>query len=118
MAETVTFTIDEAKDLALQALTNCGTAEDNAEALIGGILGAELDGISSHGFMYLPIYCEHVKCGKIDGNASPTVPLALVGLVKIGNPSAERSLTSSRKAWPPRPPKTRSLFFCAAASMR
>lgn len=73
MAETVTFNLDEARDLAMRALTRCGTSEDNAEALIGGILGAELDGISSHGFMYLPIYCEHVKCGKVDGNASPTV---------------------------------------------
>ncbi len=73
MADTVTFNVDEAHELAMKALTNCGTSEANAEALIGGILGAELDGISSHGFMYLPIYCEHVKCGKIDGQAIPEV---------------------------------------------
>ena len=34
MADTVTFNIDEAHALAMKALTNCGTSEDNAEALM------------------------------------------------------------------------------------
>lgn len=88
MAETVTFNLDEAFQLALDALTASGTSEENAESLIAGILGAELDGISSHGFMYLPIYCEHVKCGKIDGKASPSVreisPSAFLADAKSG----------------------------------
>ncbi|MDX1738229.1 MAG: Ldh family oxidoreductase, partial [Alphaproteobacteria bacterium] len=34
---------------------------------------AELDGTRSHGLMYIPIYCEHVKCGKVIGDAVPEV---------------------------------------------
>ncbi len=73
MTDTITFSVDEARDLAMKTLMACDTSQANAAALTQGILGAELDGISSHGFMYLPIYCEHVKCGKIDGNATPTL---------------------------------------------
>ncbi len=73
MSDQVHFSVDEGRELAMKTLIACGTSEANAAALTQGILGAELDGISSHGFMYLPIYCEHVKCGKIDGNAEPDV---------------------------------------------
>ena len=71
MSDKVHFSVDEGRELAMKTLIACGTSEANAAALTEGIIGAELDGISSHGFMYLPIYCEHVKCGKIDGNAKP-----------------------------------------------
>jgi (2R)-3-sulfolactate dehydrogenase (NADP+) len=40
-------------------------------ALANGIIQAEIDGIKSHGFHYLPIYCLHLSCKKVRGNASP-----------------------------------------------
>ncbi|MEM7428760.1 MAG: Ldh family oxidoreductase, partial [Pseudomonadota bacterium] len=73
MSDKVHFSVEEGRELAIKALTACGTSGANAAALTEGIIGAELDGISSHGFMYLPIYCEHAKCGKIDGQAQPEV---------------------------------------------
>ena len=39
--------------------------------IIEGILDAEFSGIKSHGFHYLPTYCNHLKIGKIKGKASP-----------------------------------------------
>jgi (2R)-3-sulfolactate dehydrogenase (NADP+) len=71
MGDSITMTIDEAEGFAMSALTACGTSEANARALTAGILGAELDGIRSHGFNYLPIYCEHLLCGKVKGEALP-----------------------------------------------
>jgi len=71
MSETTTLSVDDADALAMRALTASGTSAHNARKLVDGIIGAELDGISSHGLMYVPIYCEHVGCGKIDGAAEP-----------------------------------------------
>jgi (2R)-3-sulfolactate dehydrogenase (NADP+) len=71
MTDTITLSLDEADALVIRALTASGTSTDNARKLADGVMGAELDGIPSHGLMYVPIYCEHAKCGKIDGNATP-----------------------------------------------
>lgn len=73
MPDDVNLSLAEAEALAVAALTACGTSESNARALTAGILGAELDGIPSHGFRYLPIYCEHVLCGKVSGAAEPQI---------------------------------------------
>jgi (2R)-3-sulfolactate dehydrogenase (NADP+) len=59
-----------------------------AEALAAGIAAAERDGIKSHGLMYLPVYCEHLTCGKVLGGAEPkleqTAPSALVADARSG----------------------------------
>ena len=88
MSDTVTLTLEEADALVMQALTASGTSQSNARKLADGVMGAELDGISSHGLMYVPIYCEHAKCGKIDGQAEPTLeklsPSAFLADAKSG----------------------------------
>ncbi len=33
----------------------------------------EADGVTSHGLAYIPICCEHVRCGKVDGRAQPVL---------------------------------------------
>ena len=33
----------------------------------------KIKGIKSHGFHYLPIYCLHLKCGKVKGSALPVL---------------------------------------------
>src|SRR4029078_10654046 len=38
-----------------------------------GIRDAEADGIRTVGLSYRPTYCDHVACGKVMGNAVPTV---------------------------------------------
>ena len=61
----------EALDLALNTLLKNGATKENALPLAFGIIDAENQGIKSHGFHYLPIYCLHLKCGKVKGSAAP-----------------------------------------------
>ena len=60
-------------DLAQAALERAGTRGPSAASLARAVAAAEMDGIRSHGLVYVPIYCEHVQCGKVDGNAIPDV---------------------------------------------
>ena len=63
------FSLSQAHDLAKEKLQKSGCTNENCQGIIDGILDAELSGIKSHGFHYLPIYCNHLKIGKIKGNA-------------------------------------------------
>jgi len=69
----VQLSLREVQDLALQALLACGTAKSNAESVAASVAASEADGIHSHGLARLPTYCEHARCGKIDGQAQPSV---------------------------------------------
>ena len=70
---TRTLTLAEIEDISLRALVAAGTLEENAVALARATAMTEADGIASHGLAYIPIYCEHVQCGKVDGKARPTL---------------------------------------------
>lgn len=67
------MSIAEIETLATEALAKHGASEAQARALAAGIAGAERDGIRSHGLMYLPVYCEHLTCGKVIGAAAPVL---------------------------------------------
>ncbi|MCB1883246.1 MAG: Ldh family oxidoreductase [Geminicoccaceae bacterium] len=71
------------EDLARKALEAAGTDPDNAAPLARAVAQAERDGIPSHGLAYVPVYCEHVRCGKVDGRAEPTVGRPRPGLVRV-----------------------------------
>ena len=71
MTDAPTLTLDEIEDLAFRALVAAGTSEANARPLADATAATEADGIASHGLAYIPIYCEHVRCGKVDGQATP-----------------------------------------------
>lgn len=71
--DTVTLTIDEVEALTQAVLVASNTSETNARSVTRSVVASELDGIHSHGLARLPTYCEHAKCGKIDGHAMPTV---------------------------------------------
>jgi len=73
MIETRTLTLAEIEDLALSALMAAGTSEKNARPLAVATAATEADGVASHGLAYIPIYCEHVGCGKVDGQAAPVL---------------------------------------------
>ena len=64
------FKKSAAYNLAKEKLIKSGCSEDNTYGIIDGILDAEFSGIKSHGFHYLPIYCNHLKIGKIKGKAN------------------------------------------------
>lgn len=65
------LTLAEIEEIAFQALVAAGTSEANARPLAIATAATEADGVASHGLAYIPIYCEHVACGKVDGTASP-----------------------------------------------
>ena len=74
------YSYSTAYDLAQEKLLKSGNSLENCKGSIEGIMDAELSGIKSHGFHYLPIYCNHLKIGKIKGAAKPS-------LEKISNSS-------------------------------
>ena len=61
----------ESLELAASTLQKNGASKENALPLALGIIDAENQGIKSHGFHYLPIYCLHLKCNKVKGSANP-----------------------------------------------
>ncbi|MEM6656493.1 MAG: Ldh family oxidoreductase [Pseudomonadota bacterium] len=73
MTQTKTLTLDEIQDIALRALLAAGTTEANARPLAIATAATEADGVASHGLAYIPIYCEHVVCGKVNGAAQPVL---------------------------------------------
>ena len=65
------FTLDQIFDLTLTALQGAGANAAQAGGIAAATVRAEQDGIRSHGLMYVPIYGEHVRCGKVRGDAVP-----------------------------------------------
>ena len=81
MIETETLTTAEIEALALAALTRCGASEAQARPLARATAETEADGVASHGLAYIPVYCEHLRCSKVDGTAEPTVTRPKPGLL-------------------------------------
>jgi (2R)-3-sulfolactate dehydrogenase (NADP+) len=73
----------EIEDLARRALIAAGASAGNAWSLAAGIAAAERDGIASHGLAYLPTYCEHLRCDKVDGTAIPELQRVKPGLLTV-----------------------------------
>ena len=88
-----------AKNLASEKLLKSGCSLKNSEGIIDGIIDAEYCGIKSHGFHYLPIYCNHLKIGKIKGKASPTFEQISSSSIKVDADNGFAS-TSHEKALP------------------
>jgi len=72
-ADSVTLSLDEVEALARDALAANGTSAANALPVARSIRAAEAAGIRSHGLARLATYCEHVRCGKVDGQAVPSL---------------------------------------------
>lgn len=67
------LTLDQVYQLAFDTLKNAGASDAAADAVAKSTRSAERDGISSHGLMYIPIYAEHLRCGKVSTTAEPQV---------------------------------------------
>lgn len=77
----VTLTLDEVEALTREALRASNVAPVNEASVTRSVVASEADGIHSHGLARLPTYCEHARCGKIDGHATPSVErIASAGL--------------------------------------
>ncbi|MGK7869733.1 Ldh family oxidoreductase [Falsiroseomonas sp. E2-1-a20] len=79
----VSMTLEEVADLTRRALAASGVAVANLGPLVASVVAAEADGIHSHGLARLPTYCEHARCGKIDGAATPVLDQPRPGLVRV-----------------------------------
>lgn len=73
MIKTKTLSLQEIEDISFRALVSAGTSQENARPLAIATAATEADGVASHGLAYIPIYCEHVGCGKVDGRAKPVL---------------------------------------------
>ncbi|WP_114963853.1 Ldh family oxidoreductase [Tritonibacter mobilis] len=71
MTATETLSLGAIEDLAFRALVKAGTSPQNARPLAVATAMTEADGVASHGLAYIPIYAQHVVCGKVDGTAIP-----------------------------------------------
>lgn len=81
--ETLRLSLEEIETLALDRLVGAGALPSNAAPLARAIMQAERDGIASHGLMYLPVYVEHLGCGKVDGTAIPAVETVRPGMIRV-----------------------------------
>jgi (2R)-3-sulfolactate dehydrogenase (NADP+) len=80
---TQTLTLDQIESLAHATLLAAGASPAQAAPLAAAIAAAERDGIASHGLAYLPTYCEHLRCGKVDGKAVPDVAQTRPALLTV-----------------------------------
>ena len=97
-----TLTLDDVEALARQTLETAGASPVNAASVARSTLAAERDGIRSHGLMYVPIYAEHVRCGKVVGDAVPEVSAPKPGAVRVDAQSgfAHPAIDAGFDAWP------------------
>lgn len=77
------LTVGQARKLIMGALTGAGTLPRNATYFTEAILDTELSGLEGHGFYWLQYYCEHVRTGKVDGKAKPTVKMMSPTAIRV-----------------------------------
>ena len=68
-----TLSLAEVEALSHRMLLASGASELQAGATARSIRDAEAEGIRVVGLSYLPTYCDHVACGKVLGDAVPSV---------------------------------------------
>lgn len=77
------LTLDEVEALAFSSLHTAGALDVAARSMARSIRAAERDGIRSHGLMYLPVYIEHLQCGKVLHAARPLVSHPRPGAILV-----------------------------------
>lgn len=83
MIETKNLSLSEIEEISMDALVAAGTSKANARPLAIATAATEADGVASHGLAYIPIYCEHVQCGKVDGKAVPVLEQPRPGVITV-----------------------------------
>jgi (2R)-3-sulfolactate dehydrogenase (NADP+) len=67
------MSLDDVYDLSFRILVASGSTPDNAAPVAACMRDAEAQGMRTHGFEYIPYFCEHLRNGKINGKAVPSV---------------------------------------------
>ena len=74
---------DEIETLALRALLASRVNPPNAAHVARSIASAERDGQTTVGLAYLPTYCDHAACGKVDGFATPVLETLAPAAIRV-----------------------------------
>ncbi len=77
------LTLAQVEQLAARTLVGAGASDMQAASVARSTRLAERDGIRSHGLMYVPIYAEHLRCGKVLGQAVAQVTQPRAGVVQV-----------------------------------
>ena len=94
MSETENLSLAAIEALSFDALRRAGASEAQARPLARDTAVTEAMGVASHGLAYIPIYAEHLRCGKVLGDAVPTVetPRPAAVVVSAGNGFAHAAI--------------------------
>lgn len=77
------FSADELRTLAVRALRNAGAADAMAATTAAALVDAELQGLASHGLSRIPQYTTHLRNGRADGAALPSIAGGRGGAVLV-----------------------------------
>lgn len=77
------LSLEAAHALAVRTLVRCGTGRDAAESTARALVGAEADGLRTHGLMRLIAYGAQVRTGKVAGEAVVGVERPRPGLLAV-----------------------------------
>src|SRR5690349_403336 len=77
------LSLAEIYDLSLSALCGSGASPAQAAPTADSVREAEAEGIRNVGLGYLPIYCEHLRCGKVKGRAEPVLTEVTPALLRV-----------------------------------
>lgn len=77
------FTADALRTMAVRALRNAGAGDAMAATTAAALVDAELQGLASHGLARIPQYATHLRNGRADGAALPSIARGKGGAVLV-----------------------------------
>ncbi|MEQ9259823.1 MAG: Ldh family oxidoreductase [Roseovarius sp.] len=77
------LSLDEIEEIAFRALLAAGASAAQARPVARSIRAAEAEGTRSIGLGYLPFYCQHLRVGKIAGDAVPLLSQPAPALLRV-----------------------------------
>ncbi|MBL0373760.1 Ldh family oxidoreductase [Rhizobium sp. KVB221] len=83
MHDELTMSFEEIVALGEKALLASKVSPKNAKSVAQSIAAAERDGQKIVGLSYLPVYCDHAACGKVDGFAEPKLEQRTPSLIAV-----------------------------------
>ena len=91
-ASVVHMSLEEVRELCVTALTMAGLNLSSASVVASVMVAAEQDGCGAHGLARIPMYCEALRKGEVDGNARPEHELIFME-------SMEQDVDGSEEGW-------------------
>lgn len=79
----VRLSLQEVLDLSRRALIGSGANDRHSSVVAQSITEAQAQGIRNVGLAYLPTYCAHLRCGKVDGHAHSRHEAAAPAILQV-----------------------------------